>query len=184
MYSRSLKRVVPAEIAFGGHDSPGTTGIFIVPVGTTLDRMPGLKLYYEMDKVECFGLDWINAFMPKRQRNLRREKISESSLSSSENLIAEEEQDIDHSDDGGMSDGTEVLTMAQRRIYRLIEAMKKETEWQGCRYNLLAKNCNHFIAELYWRLTGMKNLGWINRAAFVGISLSRFFRLALNDFFL
>lgn len=139
--------------------------------------MPGLRLHYEINKVECFGTDWDNAFIPKRQRNSGREKIIESSSSSTESLMKAEEQHVEYTDDGGISDGTQMLTTTQRRIFRVIETMKKETEWEGVRYNLLGKNCNDFTAELAWRLTGMKNLGWINRAAYVSSLCASLFDL-------
>ncbi|GAA5972718.1 hypothetical protein JCM11641_002988 [Rhodosporidiobolus odoratus] len=61
----------PLEYAFGGHDTPGVTGVFSIPAGTAAQRMPGLKHYMTVDLGEAFGEDWEKAFRPARTR-LRR----------------------------------------------------------------------------------------------------------------
>ncbi|GAA6040371.1 hypothetical protein JCM8097_007581 [Rhodosporidiobolus ruineniae] len=74
-------------------------------------------------------------------------------------------------DDGGVSDGTEYLTKAERRAWRIIQAMRQDEEWNGTRYRLLEKNCNSFTHELIYRLTGRPAPAWLNRAAWVATSL-------------
>ncbi|GAA5899533.1 uncharacterized protein JCM6883_005252 [Sporobolomyces salmoneus] len=48
----------PSEYAFGGHDSPGSSGIFSLPAGTTPQRMPGLRYYQTIDMGYAFGEEW------------------------------------------------------------------------------------------------------------------------------
>ncbi|GAA5862501.1 hypothetical protein JCM5296_000364 [Sporobolomyces johnsonii] len=74
-------------------------------------------------------------------------------------------------DDGGASDGTEYMTKAQRRAWRIIQQMKDDEEWRGTRYKLLERNCNTFTDELVYRLTGRRAPAWLNRAAWVATSL-------------
>ncbi|GAA5823379.1 hypothetical protein JCM3770_006845 [Rhodotorula araucariae] len=79
--------------------------------------------------------------------------------------------DEDDEDDGGASDGTEYMSRAERRAFRIIEAMRRDSEWNGTRYRLLEKNCNTFTHELVWRLTGRRAPAWLNRAAWVATSI-------------
>ncbi|TNY23182.1 hypothetical protein DMC30DRAFT_414379 [Rhodotorula diobovata] len=187
---------LPAEWAFGGHDEPGLSGVFSIPAGTAAQRMPGLRLYTTVDLGDAFGDDWRRAYGPKRRREERRRQEDATGSSvpyggwtavnsrSTVNLTgggggSDGEDPFrdpgvggeDDEDDGGASDGTEYLTRAERRAYRIIQAMRKDPEWNGTRYRLLEKNCNHFTHELVWRLTGRRAPAWLNRAAWVATSL-------------
>ncbi|GAA5909251.1 hypothetical protein JCM6882_003779 [Rhodosporidiobolus microsporus] len=210
----------PNEYAFGGHDSPGTSGIFSIPAGTAAQRMPGLRYYMTVDCGEAFGPDWEREFFPSRREQagggsgLSRVSSALSVASggsgsvkgkqragdadetvagppyggwmsfsrSTTTLTSQAEDpfkdptspDVDEpfeEDDGGASDGTEYLTKAERRAWRIIQAMKQDDEWNGTSYRLLEKNCNTFTHELVYRLTGRKALAWLNRAAWVATSL-------------
>ncbi|BGP36358.1 hypothetical protein JCM10450v2_000258 [Rhodotorula kratochvilovae] len=77
----------------------------------------------------------------------------------------------DDEDDGGASDGTDYMTKAERRAFRILEEMRRDPEWNGTRYRLLEKNCNTFTHELVWRLTGRRAPAWLNRAAWVATSI-------------
>lgn len=50
-----------------------------------------------------------------------------------------EEESFEWEDDGGRSDGTDYMTTNERRVWRVIEAMKKEDEWDGTKYDLLGR---------------------------------------------
>ncbi|GAA5923103.1 uncharacterized protein JCM15063_003535 [Sporobolomyces koalae] len=84
--------------------------------------------------------------------------------------LGEDAPDEDEDDDGGRSDGTEYLTVTQRRAWRIIEEMRRDEEWMGTNYDLLKRNCNTFTEELVRRLTGRSPPPWINRAAFIATS--------------
>ncbi|GAA6002788.1 hypothetical protein JCM10207_007681 [Rhodosporidiobolus poonsookiae] len=77
----------------------------------------------------------------------------------------------DDEDDGGVSDGTEYLTKAERRAWRIVQEMRQDEAWNGTKYRLLERNCNTFTHELVWRLTGRKAPAWLNRAAWVATSM-------------
>ncbi|BGO99161.1 hypothetical protein NBRC10513v2_000265 [Rhodotorula toruloides] len=81
---------------------------------------------------------------------------------------ADEDED---EDDGGARDGTQYITKAERRAYRILQEMKADPAWNGTRYRLLEKNCNTFTDELVYRLTGRRAPGWLNRAAWVATSI-------------
>ena len=67
----------PREWAFGGHYTPGATGIFAVPEGTAAARMPGLRYYLTHDVGDAFGPDWQKVFGPKQiGRASCRERVS------------------------------------------------------------------------------------------------------------
>ncbi|BGP28531.1 hypothetical protein JCM10296v2_000266 [Rhodotorula toruloides] len=74
-------------------------------------------------------------------------------------------------DDRGASDGTQYMTKAERRAYRILQELKADPAWNGTRYRLLEKNCNTFTDELVYRLTGRRAPGWLNRAAWVAASI-------------
>ncbi|GAA5828244.1 hypothetical protein JCM11251_002656 [Rhodosporidiobolus azoricus] len=188
----------PYEYAFGGHDSPGVTGVFSIPAGTAAQRMPGLRYYMTVDVGTAFGADWRREFGPQgkpgERGGLSRVKSASSVASgggtagngpfsrSTTALISQAEDPFKdptspdlgsplEEDDGGASDGTEYLTKAERRAWRIIQAMKQDEEWNGTRYRLLEKNCNSFTHELVYRLTGRKAPAWLNRAAWVASSV-------------
>ncbi|GJN92113.1 hypothetical protein Rhopal_005143-T1 [Rhodotorula paludigena] len=157
--------------------------------------MPGLRYYTTVDMGEAFGADWVRAFAPKRRRTstaesaLSKQATSEAAAGqpyqgwqavasrSTVNLGASDlddpfrDPDDGEEDDGGASDGTEYMTKAERRAYRIVQAMRRDPAWHGTRYRLLEKNCNSFTHELVWRLTGRKAPAWLNRAAWVATSI-------------
>ncbi|GAA5850894.1 hypothetical protein JCM9279_006231 [Rhodotorula babjevae] len=172
----------PLEYAFGGHDEPGLSGIFSIPAGTAASRMPGLRYYSTLDLGDAFGDDWRRAFAPGQRKDERAAAAaSEQGGSagrpyggwvavgsrSTVNLASDDADD----DDGGASDGTGYMTRAERRAWRIIQDLKRDPEWNGTRYRLLEKNCNHLTHELVWRLTGRRAPSWLNRAAWVATSL-------------
>lgn len=100
----------------------------------------------------------------------------------------DEEDEEDEWDDGGESDGTQYLTLEERRAWRIIGRMREDSVWQGTSYRLLGvsflekggdhtqltpfppqHNCNSFTDELVFRLTGRRAPAWLNRAAWVGL---------------
>lgn len=130
--------------------------------------MPGLRLYTTVDLGDAFGDDWRRAYGPKRRREERRRQEDATGSSvpyggwtavnsrSTVNLTgggggSDGEDPFrdpgvggeDDEDDGGASDGTEYLTRAERRAYRIIQAMRKDPEWNGTRYRLLEKCVSH-----------------------------------------
>ncbi|ORY90121.1 hypothetical protein BCR35DRAFT_299663 [Leucosporidium creatinivorum] len=86
-------------------------------------------------------------------------------------LEGDQEEEDDWNDDGGESDGTQYLTVEERRAWRILERMRIESEWHGTSYRLLGHNCNSFTDELVWRLTGRRAPAWLNRAAWVATSI-------------
>lgn len=67
---------------------------------------------------------------------------SPSQLSLTSTTVAEDEAYLDEEeeddwDDGGESDGTQYLTLDERRAWRLIGLMKESPEWRGQNYRLL-----------------------------------------------
>lgn len=54
----------------------------------------------------------------------------------------------------------------QASISQLIDSFS--VHWPGNKYNLLARNCNHFASELCQALTGRIAPAWINRLAWMG----------------
>lgn len=167
----------PAEYAFGGHDSLGTTGIFSIPAGTAVQRMPGLRYYMTIDAGEAFGKDWQRAFdggadgqassRTARPRSAAEAPPSAESWSLTTKTtesnrfrtysIASDARSFDplatrkgspsfdnnpegsDDDDGGARDGTQYMTRAERRAFRIIEAMKRDPEWNGTKYRLLER---------------------------------------------
>ncbi|GAA5924944.1 hypothetical protein JCM3775_006324 [Rhodotorula graminis] len=188
----------PLEYAFGGHDEPGLSGIFSIPAGTAASRMPGLRYYTTVDCGDAFGDDWRRAFRPQGRDGSGREARSDEAggggtgapyggwaavgSRSTVNLASGGDGDdpfqdpaggegMDDDDDGGASDGTGYMTRAERRAWRIIQDLKRDPEWNGTKYRLLEKNCNHLTHELVWRLTGRRPPSWLNRAAWVATSL-------------
>ncbi|GAA5858826.1 hypothetical protein JCM8547_005003 [Rhodosporidiobolus lusitaniae] len=164
----------PYEYAFGGHDQLGVSGIFSIPSGTSAQRMPGLRHYLEVDMGEAFGEDWDKAFRPKQKNEGVLSRVSSrATMASVEEDPFKDPQgeELEDEDDGGISDGTEYLTKAERRAWRIVQAMRKDEEWNGTKYRLLEKNCNTFTHELVFRLTGRKAPAWLNRAAWVATSV-------------
>ncbi|GAA5981290.1 hypothetical protein JCM10908_004055 [Rhodotorula pacifica] len=206
----------PAEYAFGGHDSPGTTGIFSIPAGTAVQRMPGLRYYTTVDAGEAFGKDWERAFRgnavdaasdgrrslssakarspatpssseswtttaaardSERQHPYRADSLGETrstdQFGTSKKSVSNSETASHDSgdDDGGEADGTQYMTRAQRRAYRILQEMKRDPEWNGGKYRLLERKCNTFTHELVWRLTGRRAPSWLNRAAWVATAI-------------
>ncbi|KAG0662968.1 hypothetical protein C6P46_003056 [Rhodotorula mucilaginosa] len=200
----------PAEYAFGGHDSPGTTGIFSIPAGTAVQRMPGLRYYMTIDAGEAFGKDWERAFRggadgtlpptarprsaaeappsaeswsiaatttgsnPYRTDSIASDTRSSDQLSTCKDSLgsgANPDASSDDDDDGGARDGTQYMTRAERRAFRILEAMKRDPEWYGTKYRLLERNCNTFTHEVVWRLTGRRAPAWLNRAAWVATAI-------------
>lgn len=55
----------------------------------------------------------------------------------------EEDEEVgsadDEEDDGGASDGTQYMTKAERRAYRILQELKADPAWNGTRYRLLEK---------------------------------------------
>ncbi|BGP12431.1 hypothetical protein JCM10213_007003 [Rhodosporidiobolus nylandii] len=88
-----------------------------------------------------------------------------------EDGFVELDEDGADSDDGGASDGTEYMTKAERRAWRIVQEMKRDEAWEGPRYKLLENNCNSFTHELVYRLTGRRAPAWLNRAAWVATSI-------------
>ena len=144
----------PLEYAFGGHDEPGLSGIFSIPAGTAAARMPGLRYYTTVDCGEAFGDDWRRAFRPEQRKGeLEAEAASEGAgrpysgwaavgSRSTVNLASGDGDDPfrdPDEDDGGASDGTEYMTRAERRAWRIIQDLKGDAEWNGQRYRLLEK---------------------------------------------
>ena len=52
-------------------------------------------------------------------------------------LEGDQEEEDDWNDDGGESDGTQYLTVEERRAWRILERMRIESEWPGTSYRLL-----------------------------------------------
>lgn len=166
----------PAEYAFGGHDSPGTTGIFSIPAGTAVQRMPGLRYYMTIDAGEAFGKDWERAFRggeassrtarprsaaeappsaeswsvagtttganPDRTDSITSDARSSDQLATGKDSLFSEanpDRSDDDDDDGGARDGTQYMTRAERRAFRILEAMKQDPEWNGTKYRLLER---------------------------------------------
>ncbi|GAA5972010.1 hypothetical protein JCM3765_005575 [Sporobolomyces pararoseus] len=201
---------IPQEYAFGGHNSPGTSGIFSLPAGTAPQRMPGLRYYRTIDMGNAFGDEWKKIYGSTSQgrtddseirpRTLKKQSSKSSLINKSSRFQRSEEGTVgrpyegflDHSssttlttssfgndgdyvetsedDDGGKSDGTEYMTKAQRKAWRIIQELKSDPSWNGTRYDLLKRNCNSFTEELVRRLTGKTPPYWINRAAFIATS--------------
>lgn len=163
----------PREYAFGGHYTPGATGIFAVPEGTAAARMPGLRYYLTHDVGIAFGPDWHKVFGRKLRRRdggvLRTASREEKGASTGPTPVYEQfsgdaarsttrlELEVDDpfrdpggnpedwsDDDGGERDGTQYLSALQRRAWRIIESMKTEPEWEGTKYSLLER-CVTFL---------------------------------------
>ena len=60
--------------------------------------------------------------------------------------------------------GTTSLT--RRQVEMLI--LELGTHYSGKTYNIISKNCNHFVDEFSKRLCGKGIPSWINRLAFFG----------------
>ncbi|GAA5883947.1 hypothetical protein JCM3774_001477 [Rhodotorula dairenensis] len=206
----------PSEFAFGGHDSPGTTGIFSIPAGTAVQRMPGLRYYTTIDAGEAFGKDWEREFQGDHAATTESRRVhsatatprttartppsagtwltaatdanelppygtalSASDSRSTERLALPPTSDsrpgaspeAEDDDDGGEGDGTQYMSRAERRAYRILQAMKRDPDWNGTKYRLLERNCNTFTHELVWRLTGRRAPAWLNRAAWVATAI-------------
>lgn len=111
--------------------------------------MPGITFFTQVELGECFGEDWKKVFGPKgvRVRGNSGPLGGEEDFGSTANLNEAsgsssslyEEESFEWEDDGGVSDGTDYLTSNERRVWRVIEAMKKEEEWDGTRYDLLGR---------------------------------------------
>lgn len=168
----------PSEFAFGGHDSPGSTGIFSIPAGTAAQRMPGLRYYTTVDLGEAFGKDWERAVrggghdsasvgprVPPATVTPRTAAdtppsaeawstnasvlggdrpygtaLSALNARSTEQLASQVSSPSDDEDDGGESDGTQYMSRAERRAYRVIQEMKRDPEWNGTKYRLLERS--------------------------------------------
>lgn len=166
----------PTEFAFGGHDSPGTTGIFSLPAGAAVRRMPGLRYYTTIGAGEAIGSDWereftlhgrartaspkasVASWLPVRNSSsvsLSTATPSESALvasTSSENGdggsavdAAADLKEDGNVDDGGLSDGTQYMSRAERRAHRIIEEMKRDPAWNGTKYRLLERSVRVFF---------------------------------------
>lgn len=126
--------------------------------------MSGLREYLNVECGTCFGEEWERVFGPKRRRRsgVRREGSEEkgarewaarsttalnTEAGSSRVSLGEDpfrdpvrdEEDEWEEEDAGARDGTEYMTRTERKAWRIIEAMKKEDEWGGTRYQLLGK---------------------------------------------
>ncbi|XP_042517365.1 deSI-like protein At4g17486 isoform X3 [Macadamia integrifolia] len=62
------------------------------------------------------------------------------------------------------------LNMPASEFRKFIENVS--SEYHGDTYHLISKNCNHFTADISYRLTGKRIPGWVNRLARVGAMCS------------
>lgn len=77
-------------------------------------------------------------------------------------------QHADHSFRETLSMGYTSLSPSE--VLQLIESMK--TEWRGCTYKLLTRNCNHFSDE-FCKLLGVSTLPpWVNTLATLGAGVA------------
>jgi len=58
-----------------------------------------------------------------------------------------------------------------KEVLAILQSMRKSTEWLGCEYNVLRRNCAHFSVELVKRLRVNEAPKWVNSLASVGDKL-------------
>ena len=59
-----------------------------------------------------------------------------------------------------------VVDGGEREFKRALDEVKEQFGPNG--YNIVRKNCNHFVDALVWKLLGKRSPGYINRAADIG----------------
>ena len=60
--------------------------------------------------------------------------------------------------------------LTEREVERVIQSMGRDS-YQGTRYHILQRNCNHFTEDLVKRLGGTGVPGWTNRLANLAVAL-------------
>ncbi|XP_042517358.1 deSI-like protein At4g17486 isoform X2 [Macadamia integrifolia] len=66
------------------------------------------------------------------------------------------------------------LNMPASEFRKFIENVS--SEYHGDTYHLISKNCNHFTADISYRLTGKRIPGWVNRLARVVVCFLKSFK--------
>lgn len=71
--------------------------------------------------------------------NKAMDDLSASIKGKAREVAGAEEDDESEDDDDGRTDGTIGFTKEQRRAWRIIEEMKRDSDWSGTNYSLLGR---------------------------------------------